>query len=805
MRKHLSKIAIVLTICMCLPLFAACDMNSLIGAMQQPSGGSTEAKDEKDETKAPVIQDDELPEGLELALGVDGNSYRVANYNGSDENVEIPAIHNGFPVTEIDEKAFFGKKEIVSVVIPDSIEIIGESAFKNCTSLEYVTIGEYESMLYEIGKQAFQGCSLLAAIEFVGDEDTWEDIEKGKDWDKNAGAKSENRSYEIVFIAPSEPPVETEPEYSEPEYTDVFGSETEEISTPTVETGTPDNGECKHEKITVPGVAPTCTEKGYLEGIMCAKCGIMLSVQMEIPALGHMWDAGTTNTNASCGETADVVYKCKTCGETRIETGEVVEHVWYEYAYTEPTCEVDGLASYRCARYGCSETKTEIIDAIGHEWGEGILNIAPTCCNAGIMEYYCTRSGCGVTKNESIAIDPDVHSEVTIPAQAPTCTDTGLTAGIGCASCGKVINEGEIVAIDPDAHKIVGWTVNEDLQCYEGNCIYCDKLETRELLYAVESGYYPQQANRSCVTVTQEDGFVRYAVTSDDNYADVYFYPYYNGTEITGRYVIIKYRLFNNGKDASNRTFYIASLASGVNSAVHQASKGVTTSGKFIGDGEWHYYVVSIDPSKSTCYTANDDGTYSMRYLRFGFNPATYDGTCYMDIDELIFSDDVEMIENYVSQNETKPTYVANLDGAYCKVDETQVLGTAVRGNNAPINLDLSSTTLSTATSLTLGGWVCTSGGVATYKYRVVSVDGVSVESPELLNWIDEPVNRADVANVIGTPLGYSEACGNGAGFPGKVVDLSGYEGKTVNVEVVAITNYGAEIVIANVTNITIK
>ena len=193
-----------------------------------------------------------------------------------------------------------------------------------------------------------------------------------------------------------------------------------------------------------------------------------------------------------------------------------------------------------------------------------------------------------------------------------------------------------------------------------------------------------------------------------------------------------------------------------------------------------------------------------MRYLRFGFSPSTYDGSCYMDIDELIFSDDVEMIENYVSQNETKPTYRVNFDGPLCKVDGTQAFSTSVSGTNTPANIDLSSTTLSTATSLTLGGWVCTSGGVAAYKYRVVSVDGVSVDSPELLNWVDEPRYRADIAEIIGKPLGYSKACGNGAGF-GAVIDLSGYEGKTVNVELVAITNYGAEIVIANVTNITIN
>jgi hypothetical protein len=144
MKKHLTKVAILLVICMCLPLFAACDAGSIFG--KQPP----EAGDVKDETKSPEINADELPNGLSLELGKDGNSYVVVSYDGSVADVVIPATYNGFPVTEIAEKAFQNSKELISVEIPDSVEIIGESAFKNCQNLEFVTIGVYESRLYEI-------------------------------------------------------------------------------------------------------------------------------------------------------------------------------------------------------------------------------------------------------------------------------------------------------------------------------------------------------------------------------------------------------------------------------------------------------------------------------------------------------------------------------------------------------------------------------------------------------------------------------------------------------------------------------
>ena len=202
MKKHLAKVAILLVICMCLPLFAACDIGSIFG--KQP----IETGDAKDDGKTPEKNDDELQGGLGLELGKDGNSYVVVSYDGSVADVVIPASYNGFPVTAIGEKAFQNSKELISVEIPDSVEIIGESAFKNCQNLKFVTIGVYESRLYEIGKQAFQGCSMLNAVEFVGDADAWNSVEKGKDWDKNAGSKTDNKKYELVYVEPSEIPTE---------------------------------------------------------------------------------------------------------------------------------------------------------------------------------------------------------------------------------------------------------------------------------------------------------------------------------------------------------------------------------------------------------------------------------------------------------------------------------------------------------------------------------------------------------------------------------------------------------------------
>ena len=42
-----------------------------------------------------------------------------------------------------------------------------------------------------------------------------------------------------------------------------------------------------NEIIDVEGYAPTCTEPGLSAGSHCADCNTVISVQEELPALGH--------------------------------------------------------------------------------------------------------------------------------------------------------------------------------------------------------------------------------------------------------------------------------------------------------------------------------------------------------------------------------------------------------------------------------------------------------------------------------------------------------------------------------------
>ena len=88
-----------------------------------------------------------------------------ARITGCDESFEgamaIPDHINGFPVVEIGERAFAGCKEITSVALPDTVEVVGEYAFYNCTGIEELRLG---AGIKKIETGAFKGCSSLRRV-----------------------------------------------------------------------------------------------------------------------------------------------------------------------------------------------------------------------------------------------------------------------------------------------------------------------------------------------------------------------------------------------------------------------------------------------------------------------------------------------------------------------------------------------------------------------------------------------------------------------------------------------------------------
>ncbi len=112
------------------------------------------------------VEDFEKMFSLEMEFKFLGGRYALSSIGGCrDENIIIPSLHNGFPVTEIGADAFKDARFLETVVIPEGIVSIRDSAFENCSSLTEVAI---PNSVEDIGDNAFAGNASLNSIT-IGD------------------------------------------------------------------------------------------------------------------------------------------------------------------------------------------------------------------------------------------------------------------------------------------------------------------------------------------------------------------------------------------------------------------------------------------------------------------------------------------------------------------------------------------------------------------------------------------------------------------------------------------------------------
>ena len=100
--------------------------------------------------------------GLNYKLNEDGQSYSVSGIGDcKDRILVISPVYNELPVTKIDNGAFYGRKNLTRVVIPDSVVSIGNFAFNRCTGLTDIVIPD---SVTSIGMRAFWDCTGLTSI-----------------------------------------------------------------------------------------------------------------------------------------------------------------------------------------------------------------------------------------------------------------------------------------------------------------------------------------------------------------------------------------------------------------------------------------------------------------------------------------------------------------------------------------------------------------------------------------------------------------------------------------------------------------
>lgn len=104
-----------------------------------------------------------------------GDIWYLIGYIGDETDIVLPdsCFGNSY---EIYLRSFMYDREITSLVIPDTVTVIGENAFWDCDCLTSVTIG---SGVTAIESYAFYACTYLSEVIFNGTVEQWNAIEIG--------------------------------------------------------------------------------------------------------------------------------------------------------------------------------------------------------------------------------------------------------------------------------------------------------------------------------------------------------------------------------------------------------------------------------------------------------------------------------------------------------------------------------------------------------------------------------------------------------------------------------------------------
>ena len=156
------------------------------------------------------------------------------------------------------------------------------------------------------------------------------------------------------------------------------------------------------------------------------------------------WDDGKITTPPTCTKTGVKQYTCTICSETKTEEIAALGHD-YSSDWTIDTaaaCETVGSKSHHCTRCDRKKDVTEI-PASGHSWNDGAITTEPTCTDEGVKTFTC--NACGKTRTEAVAaLGHNYSSDWTIDTAA-ACETVGSKSH-HCTRCDSKKDVTEIPA-----------------------------------------------------------------------------------------------------------------------------------------------------------------------------------------------------------------------------------------------------------------------------------------------------------------------------------------------------------------------
>ena len=227
------------------------------------------------------------------------------------------------------------------------------------------------------------------------------------------------------------------------------------------------------------------------EGLQSRICGVCKTKETRgIPKLseGHVHDFTGTETvvkEATCTEEGSKTIACTdpNCKETKTEVIPAKGHAWGEWKTTkEATWETEGIQTRICANCQAEETRTlpKLSEGHVHDFtGTETVVKEATCTEEGEKTIACSDPNCKEVKTEVIKALGHEKKEIVKEA---TCTETG-TKELVCSRCGLSLKKEIIPAT---GHDFGDWkTVKKATEKEEGErervCRTCGYVEKQKL------------------------------------------------------------------------------------------------------------------------------------------------------------------------------------------------------------------------------------------------------------------------------------------------------------------------------------
>ena len=180
----------------------------------------------------------------------------------------------------------------------------------------------------------------------------------------------------------------------------------------------------------------------------------------------------TIETSVTCTKEGSQILACTLCGYNYIELLEPLGHNYGDWVRTlEPKCEIEGEEERYCSR--CDSVDSQSVGSLGHNYSkEWAVDKDATCDIPGSKSHHCSRCD---SKNDVTAIEPTGHNYISVVTPA-TCTNSGYTVHT-CSVCGDKYTDSVVAA---NGHTNTVWTEFKSSTCTRSGLLIsvCDECGT---------------------------------------------------------------------------------------------------------------------------------------------------------------------------------------------------------------------------------------------------------------------------------------------------------------------------------------